>query len=102
MVAAALVALAARSPGEDNFLRQSPGVGHPDDIDRWRAGERRGELKAYPPAPPGTPNPAGGLPQFGGSARTSFGSPDLGMPFAEWKAKMERQRPAVDRAAHEI
>src|SRR4029077_2763478 len=28
-----------------------------------------------------------------------FGSPDLGMPFAEWKARMEKQRPVVDRAA---
>jgi hypothetical protein len=85
-----------RPPG---FLQQSPGYGNPDDIDRWRAGEQRGDLKPYPPAPPGTPNPSGGLPQFGGSGATSFGSPDLGVPFAEWKARMEKQRPAVDAAA---
>ena len=94
-----LVALSATAA--DDYLRQSPGAAQPADIDEWRKGEQRGDLKPYPPAPPGTPNPAGGLPQFGGSGATSFGSPDLGMPFAEWKARMEKQRPAVDRAARE-
>jgi cytochrome c peroxidase len=80
-------------------LLQSPGYGNPPDIDVWRGAEERDGLKAYPPAPPGAPNPPGGLFQFGGGGATSFGSPVLGMPFAEWKEKMTRQRAEVDRAA---
>ncbi len=87
---------------EDTFLGQSRGYGHPRDIDQWRKDEARGGLKPYPSAPPGTPNPSGGLPQFGGSGATSFAGPDLGMPFAEWKARMERQRLAVDAAARAL
>ena len=86
----------------DGFLQQSRGSGHPSDIDEWRKGEDRGGLKPYPAAPPGVPNPPGGLFQFGGSATSSFAGPDLGMPFAEWRAKMEKQRPGVDRAARAV
>ncbi len=86
----------------DGFLQQSRGYAHPADIDAWRKGEDRGSLKPYPPAPPGAPNPAGGLFQFGGSGATSFSGPDLGMPFSEWRARMEQQRPAVDKAARAL
>jgi len=96
-----MVMVSAPPRAEDTSLRQSPGYGAPRDIDEWRAGEERGGLKPYPAAPPGTPNPAGGLSQFGGGSPTSFGRPELGMPFAEWRRKMEAQRPAVDRAAQE-
>ena len=97
----ARVALAA-DPTPDAFLRQSRGAGHPEDIDVWRQGEQREGLKPYPPAPPGAPNPAGGLFQFGGGGRTSFAGPDLGMPFTEWQAKMQAQRAAVDAAARAL
>jgi hypothetical protein len=101
---AVFVAASFNSVGaaQDTYLKQSRGKNHPADIDEWRRGEERGGLKAYPPAPPGTPNPPGGLFQFGGSGATSFSGPDLGMPFAEWKRKMEEQRPAVDKAAREV
>ena len=99
LVHTAVVPARAEDTARDGFLRQSPGYGHPRDIDTWRKDEQRGGLKPYPAAPPGRPNPAGGLPQFGGSGATSFGGPDLGVPFAEWKARMEKQRPAVDAAA---
>jgi hypothetical protein len=49
-------------------LKQSRGVNHPRDMDEWRKQENRGGLKPYPSAPAGMPNPAGGIPQFGGSA----------------------------------
>jgi cytochrome c peroxidase len=102
-VGALLSAMACRvhaaGPAGDGSLLQSPGHGTPPDIDLWRQQEQRNGLKPYPPAPPGMPNPAGGLLQFGGSGRTSFGSVDLGMPFAEWQAKMTEQRAEVDRAA---
>src|SRR5258705_3676394 len=83
------VAVAGAHENED-FLKQSRGANNPKSIDEWRKGEKRGGLKAYPPAPPGTPNPAGGLWQFGGGSASSYGGPDLGMPFSEGKAKMEK------------
>ena len=86
---------------KDSYLQQSPGVNTPKDIDEWRKGENRGGLAPYPNAPPGTPNPPGGLYQFGGSGSTSYGGPELGKPFAEFKELMEKQRPAVDKAARD-
>src|SRR6185436_17903227 len=59
-------------------------------------------VKPYPPAKPGTVNPPGGLPQFGGRGPTSYSSPVLGMPFADWRAAMEKQRPSVDKAARAV
>jgi len=97
-VVVARIAGAADGDG-DGFLLQSPGYGHPADIDVWRQQEQHDGLKPYPSAPPGAPNPGGGLFQFGGSARSSFGGPDLGVPFADWKAAMQRQQPMVDAAA---
>lgn len=95
---------APKPAADDAYLRQSRGGAHPPDIDRWRQGEERRGLKPYPKAPPGTPNPPGGLPQFGGAGETSFGSPDLpgGIPFAEWRRRTEAQRPAVDQAARKV
>jgi hypothetical protein len=86
---------------KDSYLQQSPGANTPKDIDEWRKGENRGGLAPYPAAPPGTPNPAGGLYQFGGGSKTSFSGPDLGMPFVVFKELMEKQRPAVDKAARD-
>ncbi|MFN8641827.1 MAG: cytochrome C [Candidatus Binatia bacterium] len=82
-------------------LLQSPGAGAPTDLDAWRAQEDRGGLAPYPPAAPGAPNPAEDLFRFGGGGATSFATPELGMPFSEWRARMERQRPEVDRAARQ-
>src|SRR6185369_10033796 len=88
---------------EDLFLKQSRSVNNQRDIDEWRKKENRNGLKPYPPAPAGAPNPAGGLPQFGGSGSTSFAGPDLGgEPFASFRARMLKQKPAVDRAAHNL
>jgi cytochrome c peroxidase len=88
---------AAADPGES--LLQSPGYGDPKDLDDWRAAEQPAGLKKYPPAGPGVPNPAGGLLQFGGRGATSFAGPDLGMPFAEFRQRMEKQKASVDKAA---
>jgi len=95
------IGLAAATRGDDRVLLQSRGAAHPADIDVWRQQENRGGLPPYPPAAPGTPNPPGGLFQFGGSGTTSFASPELGMPFAAWRTSMERQRPAVDHVARQ-
>ena len=56
-LALATSAVSAARAGEQAPLLQSPGYANPDDIDRWREGERRGDLEPYPAAPPGTPNP---------------------------------------------
>ncbi len=94
-----LVFVAGIVSADQQYLRQSPGAGDPADLDTWRAGEQRGGLKPYPNHPPGTQNPADGLRRYGGGSKSSFGSVELGMSFADWKAKMIRQRPEVDRAA---
>jgi len=96
------VAVARAGDAGTRALQQSPGSGNPADIDEWRKGEQRGDLSPYPAAPPGKPNPGGGLSQFGGSGATSFGGPDLGVPFSEWKTKMQQQRPTVDAAARRV
>src|SRR5450432_3279446 len=96
------VAGVAHATGSDGFLRQSRGANDPTDIDEWRKGEVRGPLKPYPNAPPGSPNPGGGLAQYGGGGSSSFAGPDLGMPFAVWMQRMEAQKPAVDKAAHDV
>jgi cytochrome c peroxidase len=101
ILVAPIVAI-ANATSDDAFLKQSRGVGGPSDIDEWRKGGERAGLKPYPIAPPGATNPAGGLAQFGGGGATSFSGPDLGMPFATWKARMEAQRPAVDKAASDL
>jgi hypothetical protein len=88
---------------DDTFLKQSRGVNHPRDVDEWRKKENRGGLKPYPGAPAGTPNPSGGLPQFGGSGSTSFSGPDLGgESFTSFRARMLKQKPAIDRAARSV
>ena len=105
----ATVGLAARGYGnparsdEDMFLKQSRGVNNPRDLDEWRKHENRGGLKPYPNAPAGAPNPAGGLPQFGGSGSTSFSGPDLGgESFSSFRNRMLKQKPAVDKAARAV
>jgi cytochrome c peroxidase len=96
-IAAALLCSSARA--DDNFLKQSRPANDPKDIDEWRKKEKLDGLEPYPEAPPGKPNPEGGLSQFGGGSRSSFGHVDLGMPFQLWKSAMEKQRPLVDKAA---
>jgi cytochrome c peroxidase len=90
-------------PAKDSlYLKQSHGVDDPADLDEWRKSEERGGLRAYPRVAPGTPNPPGGVSQFGGSGPTSFGSVDLDEPFAAFRARMEAQRPAIDHAARVV
>ncbi len=91
-----------RAQEQAGYLQQEPGKNSPDDLSKWRRGEDRAGLKPYPDAPPATPNPAGGLSQFGGRAGDSFSTPRLSMPFAAWAAKLQAMRPEVDRAARGV
>lgn len=88
--------------GDATFLGQARGVNHPKDLDQWRKQDQINGLKPYPKAPPGTPNPEGGLWQFGGRSESSYGPPDLKMPFKTWQQKMKKQRPKIDKKAREI
>jgi hypothetical protein len=108
VVASLAVAAAAVSAGSGGggggisaYLRQSQGRGDPSDLESWRKAEQRGGLKPYPAHPPGTKNPADGLAHYGGSGPSSFGSTELGMGFEDWRATLTKQRPEVDRAAHD-
>ncbi|MCW5803008.1 MAG: cytochrome C [Deltaproteobacteria bacterium] len=86
--------------GADPFLLQSRGWAHPPDLDAWKAADRLAPgLKPYPDAVPGTPNPAGGLAQYGGRKGSSMGTMALPLPFAQWMAAMKAQRPSVDAQA---
>lgn len=99
-LALSIVLVAAAAVADDGYLKQSRGAGEPRDLDAWRAQEALPPyLKPYPPAPPGTPNPAEPLYRFGGRAATSYAPPSLGEPFAKWKQRMEAQKPKVDAAA---
>ena len=86
----------------DGYLQQSSGANNPADLDKWRAAEKAGGLKPYPPCKPGAMNPDDPLYLYGGGSPTSFGSPDLPVPFSEWLRAQTAQRPKVDKRAHEI
>jgi cytochrome c peroxidase len=91
--------ISAKTQSDDGFLMQSRGYNHPDDLDRWKTGDQLGGLKPYPSDAPGTPNPAGGLAQFGGRGKTSYGSMALPLPFGQWIAQQKSQRPRIDEQA---
>jgi cytochrome c peroxidase len=96
LIPTASVSMSAEAQG---YLQQTPGVGNPEDLDRWRGDEDVAPLEKYPPAPPGTPNPQQPLYRFGGHEGTSYGLVELGMPFSMWMSRMKAQRQSVDRRA---
>lgn len=98
---AVVLAMPAQTPA-DTHLGQSRGANSPKDIDAWRAAQRPDAGKPYPAVKPGDVNPEGGMQQFGGSGGTSFGSPNLGVPFREWQSRMAAQKPVVDAAAQKL
>ncbi|MBI1355447.1 MAG: cytochrome C [Acidobacteria bacterium] len=102
VLAGCLVAAAVAAEKSGAYLHQEPGKNTPDDLSEWRKTEDRRGLKPYPAAPPATPNPDGGVSQFGGRATDSFSTPRLAMPFGEWAAKLRAMRPEVDRAAKQV
>jgi cytochrome c peroxidase len=102
LLAIAIGGVARADPAGELFLKQSKGKNAPVDLDEWRKHEERAGLRPYPAVPVGTPNPPGGVCQYGGSAASSFCSVDLNEPFASFRARMTRQRPTIDRAAHDL
>jgi cytochrome c peroxidase len=102
VLATIAAAIAHADSAGDLFLKQSRGANSPADLDEWRKKEERGGLRPYPQVPVGTPNPTEGVYRYGGSASSSFAGVDLHEPFASFKARMARQRPAIDRAAHDV
>ena len=95
-----VLAFASVAVADDGYLQQSRGANDPKDLDAWRAKDALPPyLKPYPDAPAGAPNPPEPLYRYGGRGKTSYAPPTLNEPFASWKARMEKQRPAVDAAA---
>lgn len=94
--------LPAAAQEQGGYLQQEPGKNSPEDLSEWRRGEDRSGLQPYPDAPPATPNPPGGVSQFGGRSTDSFSTPRLAIPFAEWAAKLKAMRPEADRAARQV
>jgi len=101
-VAIAAMTIVAVSGAAQSYLQQSQPANDPKDINTWRQGETRNGLKPYPPAPPGTPNPPGGLWQYGGGSDSSFAPPTLGEPFAKFREKMAAQRAKIDAQAQAV
>ena len=93
----------APAQAAEPYLQQSPGVNNPADVPAWRQRALTAkDLLPYPKAAAGTPNPRGGMAQFGGAGASSYSGPDLAMPFADWLKTQSAQRPQVDRAAQQI
>ena len=80
----------------DEALKQSPGATASDrPADDYGLGPNAaGKLRPYPPGKPGDPTPLD-LHLYSGRGASSWGSPDLGMPWAEWLAAMRKQKPIL-------
>ena len=94
-----VVALAGAAPAGDTFLGQSPGYGHPADLDEWRRGRARRPQAVSPPRPRARPIRRAACRSFGGGGTSSFGSAELGHAVRRVEGAMEQQRPDVDAAA---
>jgi cytochrome c peroxidase len=93
---------AAQEHGARLHLLQSP----PAKSDRPESDQGLGRhhasrLKPYPLLKPGEPTPLD-LWRHGGGGGSSFGSPDLGMPFADWLALHREQKPRVMATVREL
>lgn len=86
-----------RSESDDDrlHLRQSPGAVAERPPTDWGLGEHHGSnLPAYPPAKAGDRTPFD-LWRYAGRGASSFGSPNLPVPFDEWVRRHRRQKPEL-------
>src|SRR5258708_22349043 len=86
------------TPGKEAGLyrRQSPGNATADSHEPdFGLGENHAsKLIPYPPGGPGVKTPLD-LWRYSGKGTSSWGSPDLGMPFAEWVKWQSEQKPGL-------
>jgi cytochrome c peroxidase len=91
-------AASVRTPGKDDglYLRQSPGnaAGDSHEPDFGLGENHASKLMPYPPGGPGVRTPLD-LWRYSGKGISSWGSPDLGMPFAEWLKWQSEQKPGL-------
>ncbi len=73
------------------YLRQSPGKSVRRGGDWGLGASHVSRLKPYPPGGAGARTPLD-LWRYAGKGRSSWGSPDIGMPFDEWKTKNLEQK----------
>jgi hypothetical protein len=82
--------------GGADYLRQSPGAVAVNRAETdWGLGENHASrLKPYPPGGPGVRTPFD-LWRYAGKGKSSWGPPTLNMPFDEWLAMHEEQKPKL-------
>jgi hypothetical protein len=95
----------AGKPAESDdrlYLRQSPGdepAGPVTTDDFGLGGNHASKLPTYPPGGPGDRTPLD-LWRYAGKGGSSWGSPDLGMPFAKWVEWHGKQKPELMSQVH--
>jgi cytochrome c peroxidase len=82
--------------GPEPYLQQSPGaVRATSGADDYGLGPGHvSQLKVYPPGGPGDPTPFD-LWRYAGKGASSFGSPNLPMPWKDWLAKNRKHKPQL-------
>ncbi len=87
---------AVKHPSGSTHLLQSPGAVADRPETDWGLGDGYvDKLLAYPkPCPPGMRTPFD-LWRYAGKGASSFGSPDLHMPWADWVKMCEEQKPRL-------
>lgn len=79
----------------DTYLLQSPGAAVDRNGDDFGLGDGHiSKLKPYPPARPGDRTPFD-LWRYAGRGPSSWGSPDLHMPWNEWLEMCRKQKPVL-------
>lgn len=84
----------AAAAGSRHLLQSPPAVSNRPESDYGLGDNYHSKLPAYPPGGPGVPTPLD-LFRYAGRGESSWGSPDLGMPFQEWLQNMREQKPKL-------
>ncbi len=95
IVPLALLFTMVLTAGEELHLLQSPPAKAQRAPSDYGLGEHHAsKLRPYPPASKGDPTPLD-LWRYAGRGASSWTSPQLGMPFAQWLAKHAAQKPQL-------
>jgi cytochrome c peroxidase len=84
-----------KSEEDPNYLRQSPAVVAKAPANDFGLGDHHvSKLKPYPPGDKGVRTPLD-LWRYAGRGESSWTSPDLGMPFSQWRDMHRVQKPKL-------
>jgi cytochrome c peroxidase len=85
----------ARELSGPTYLQQSPGAaGHSADYDWGLGGSHVSKLLPYPACAPGMRTPFD-VWRYAGRGKSSWGSPELPMPWDEWLVHCQEQKPKL-------